>query len=1483
MTYQLAALRFRSIGERSARFSDLTLDLTAPGEDGPAPQDSVIWLRNGGGKSSILSLLYALLQPRANDFMGRSVQRSLTDYIDSGDTAHVVAVWQPSQTAATILGEPDNLLVTGVVHEWDDLRRPAQAAESRDRLNTCFYALHVVPGVLDLATLPFTDASGRPRRLTSFVQALREQARPWPRVNLVVTDAMRVWAKTLLDRHLDPALFRTQKQMNHVEGGVEDLFKFPAAKDFIDFLLDLTTQPDAAGSVAKRLASVTSLLAAKPHKITERDFCSAAAGNLDDVAANHEQARAATAELADARDAATRLAAAFAAAVRSARDQERELQEQYEALGQARTAANSERAQANDLLYLYRREGARLRLAEAQDEEKEAVGKATRASTHARAWELVRDLAAHADLKSSLAQAEQEAAAEEAELAPLRGEHARHAARLRRRLEKLAEKADLTAAGAAEDQRTANDTADREQDLAEQAQEDQQEATAAEAAARTQLEALDQRHRDGVKRGHLPAETTPPEEHLAAVTTQRDGLEHELAAIEEETEKHRIRRGEISRRETALAGRHSTADSQRGAAARRQAEQRERLAGLTGTPRVRELVEAAPDEPVDLWAEALLLDRRLGDAVIAADDERVLRRAEQHADQRTITAQERSEILPSSLDAEHVVREITDAGYTAQPGWVYLRSVLPADQLLTALDMPGIARLGCGAVVPTSMVTDAVRALDSRGISTASLVGVYSAEAADALVRAGESGAPDQVAPAWMALQPGLVDVAAADAAVRLLKERAHVYQLKDQELKRHRDADDELRREITRFISDCPAGHLAALDNEIETLDLTLQAIEDEQAANKAELQQLDDDDRLGETARKTAEGQLRVLDGRISWLKDLISALAAEGALTEQLTSARRQGAEAGRRAKEHADSSRRAAILAKEREEAAKAERLKAQGYRSESARIPGTTEAGTAAGYLADDPATPLDSLRRAQQASLSALQFRAAQSVLADRVRALSERLAGAGSDLELRPTEDRRAAERLLASPDGQELHLRAAALERVRLADKNAADARGAARSRVEQRQAEAAEVEGLYSKPPRRALPVVPATSAGADVLAAEQETLSQQAKERVSQASELMDGTERQAAQVKARGQLLSALLESLPAASDAGPGPGAEPFTDGEEAARDDARRARESITAADKQVRAADTGLNAAVDRLRRTSSRFSGIAGPIRDRVSNDPPSVLGPNASDLAAKLRLRAQTLEGELESIAKDQLILSEALAHMVRESFDMLGKAERGSQMNTTSGSWAGKKILRISFDRPSDTDLVVYAERVIDRVVQNGLKPEGMPLLKAAVHEAAGPRGFTVKVLKPTDDDTGTTEDISRLAKWSGGEKLTVCVALYCTLAALRAAHTGHSGRSGGVLLLDNPIGRASAASLVRLQRDVAASHGVQLVYTTGVKDPAAIIQFPNVIRLDNREGRTRNRRYIVAQTADTGASVTGIRVAHTDHPWDAATTPQQAG
>ena len=122
MTYQLAALRFRSIGERSARFTDLTLNLTAPADDSPAPQDSVIWLRNGGDKSHILSLLYPQLLPPAHEFMGRAVQPSRNDYVDACTTSHVVAGWQPRNTAPPRPRETHDVPGTGVANGAADGR-----------------------------------------------------------------------------------------------------------------------------------------------------------------------------------------------------------------------------------------------------------------------------------------------------------------------------------------------------------------------------------------------------------------------------------------------------------------------------------------------------------------------------------------------------------------------------------------------------------------------------------------------------------------------------------------------------------------------------------------------------------------------------------------------------------------------------------------------------------------------------------------------------------------------------------------------------------------------------------------------------------------------------------------------------------------------------------------------------------------------------------------------------------------------------------------------------------------------------------------------------------------------------------------------------------------------------------------------------------------------------------------------------------------
>lgn len=1468
MTYKLAALRFRSVGERSARFQDLTLTFTAPADGDSEPQDSVIWLRNGGGKSSILSLLYALLLPRAADFMGRSVKRSLTDYIDGGDTAHVVAVWEPAGTSRTLLGEADGLLVTGAVHEWADLRRPAQPEQSRDRLTTFFYTFHAVPGVLDLTTLPFTDATGHIRRLTEFHDALREQARPCgQRASLVVTGKQHEWRHALGNRHLDPEVFRSQKQMNHVEGGLEDLFRFSTAQEFIDFLLDLTVAPDSVNGIATRLGQVSKQLAAKPTKQEEQRFCTLAALDLDSVASGHTDMEKAAAAANEAGVAAAALAASFQAAITAADAEQERLLAEEEVTRRAATTANNERNQANDLVYLYRREAARLRLDEAKAKQEEAEDAASGAAASALAWEVVPSLAGLAGLQADLRQAQQEAAAEEADLAPLRAEHARHAAGLRHRLEALATVADAAARAADAERRAAAQAVTDEKASADQARAEEREASSAATAARTRLEVLDTQRRRGVQLGHLPAITTPPAEHRGFIDGIREGLAGDLAEIAEQTEKRRTQRASLRDQEKQLITDWNAADQKLAAAADARRSLSERLDALCASPRVRELAEASEGEAITLWTEAPVILRRLSDAILAADDERIRRRAERHADERTITEHDRSQFLPSSLDADQV-RETLTAVTAAQTGWEYLRDAVPPHELLALLDTPAIARLGSGVVVPTTAADNAVACLEGRDIRTTSLVSIYTAMAADALIAAARAGDAAEDAPAWTALRRGLVNQDEAAATVRFLKERAQAFQREDAELAQRRAADQALHDTVVAFLGDCPAGKLEAIDADITQWDAKRRGIEQAQRAAQEDLKGLDEADRAADKASAEISKQMRKAESTLDWLDDLIPALRDEESLRKTLSQEEERAAKAGKRATHHADRQVTAAGEEKKHEAAAHAAAQEAGRYRSEAARL----ATGESAAIVVPDPAVPLDTLRQNEASAQAALERRTAQSVLADRVQNLTGQVAKAGAEIARHPAELQRHAQDLLVTSDGQEPELRARAIEKARKADRNAATTLGTAKAAVAQCREAVTAIEQLRREPPRRTLPVRPATATAADELASQQETSAQAAGERLAAAEAHIGRIDKSKQEITNRKEQFATLLDGLPAAAQ---GTSAAGFTGSVDDGRAAAREARRLMTDGDSRLAQAQEALTAAIDKLRRTGGNFPKISGPVKDRVMHDPPDVLGRNAMGLAAQLRLRASTLEGELAAIAKDQSILADSLSGVVRDSMETLAKAERSSRMGTAPGAWAGRKVLRIGFERPDDAVLHAYAERVIDRVIQKGLKPEGMPLLKEAVREAAGPRGFTVRVLKPTEDTTPVTEDISRLAKWSGGEKLTVCVALYCTIVALRAARTGRGARPGGVLLLDNPIGRASSAHLVRLQRDVAASHGVQLIYTTGVKDPAAVIQFPNVIRLDNRQGGTQGRRYIVADAdATDGGLITGVRVAHADRRWD---------
>jgi hypothetical protein len=166
-----------------------------------------------------------------------------------------------------------------------------------------------------------------------------------------------------------------------------------------------------------------------------------------------------------------------------------------------------------------------------------------------------------------------------------------------------------------------------------------------------------------------------------------------------------------------------------------------------------------------------------------------------------------------------------------------------------------------------------------------------------------------------------------------------------------------------------------------------------------------------------------------------------------------------------------------------------------------------------------------------------------------------------------------------------------------------------------------------------------------------------------------------------------------------------------------------------------------------------------------------------------------------------------------------------------------------------------------------------------------VHRAA-PRGFRIDILKPDSVLRNQRQRVSEIKDvFSGGQQLTAAIILYCTMAALRAKNRGRaSHRHSGVLFLDNPIGRASAGYLLELQRSVATTLGVQLVYTTGLFDAGALSAFPLIIRLRNDADLRMGRKYLTVDDVlrpsldalgdgEAGGNLSAIRTfVHEDGP-----------
>src|ERR1043166_1417805 len=244
---RLARLRFSGLGHEYARMDDLVLDFT---DSAHHAADSTIWLRNGGGKSSLLNLFFSLVRPGRRAFLGGKAEhgeRELQDYVQPEDHGIVAAEWELDVGNELALGILPERVITGVFYEW----RRSEGAEDA-QLKSLFYAARSIPGTTELTLdgLPIFaepspgDSPGARRTLAGFRIKWQELRDRYPDAGVMWTDQPREWTQRLDELGLDAELFKYQIRMNAHEGGADQLFTpFKRTEDYIDFFLELALDP----------------------------------------------------------------------------------------------------------------------------------------------------------------------------------------------------------------------------------------------------------------------------------------------------------------------------------------------------------------------------------------------------------------------------------------------------------------------------------------------------------------------------------------------------------------------------------------------------------------------------------------------------------------------------------------------------------------------------------------------------------------------------------------------------------------------------------------------------------------------------------------------------------------------------------------------------------------------------------------------------------------------------------------------------------------------------------------------------------------------------------------------------------------------------------------------------------------------------------------------------------------------------------------
>lgn len=1482
--WQMRRVYLDRVGSPAARFRDVWLDLT--GKDG-TPLDTILWMRNGGGKSTLIALICALIRPDRRDFLATATTgRHLEDCVLGADTGHVVVEW----TDPT-----GRRLVTGAVYEWTDRVQPADPNAGHDRLKQTWYAF--TPEV-EIESLPFATAD-----LKEFVRAV--EALP-AGAEAVVTTKQDRWAQALHDRGLDPGLFTAILRINASEGGIEHHFKFRTSDDFVQYLLSLVTEPTSATKVATILRGTRERLARQPRLRAEVAFCDEAVDLLDVLDRSRAAVTTATTEAAATRQAAVRLAASFtgAAALAAAAAGEHEA-----VAGAAALAATDAETRAATLDVLLREEqwqAASRRHADARAAVEDAAATVFARRRVHRAWQLVPLLVDRDQLTSRLTAARGRQREAEAGAAPLRQARSEAAAGYLSALRDACAELDDTVATLTTQAADAAEQQAKSRALADGLRAELGGLTGRQRAIEQYLAAFDHDVRAAATAGHLTTATDPTAADPAAadpVTAGHLGVAGHVGAAEEDAEAA----GTVERLGAALAAARA-ADEE---AARRLAEElpaeaerldadratheRERasvhaavteltrqLATLDSvrTPLLAEIDALATDprltalterDTVDPVGEQRLLVDQLSEAIVGADRQRIQLAVADAEDDRAVQALASPRgLLPAALDLARAADVLAAERIPASTGWHHLADRVPQDRWATLVDR--VPHLVGGLLLHDEADLGRARAaLHAARLFPTSAVQVSTTAHLDAAMgEPGEPGPGFVLEPA-----PAMYDrTAAAREADRRAESRRDRGE-RVQELLDARDHDLRLKDQLRQLADRCPPGHREHLDAEHQRIGDLLRgargrAVELDGARGELDARA----GRLRQAQQLLAERR-RILATRLGVLQDLARRAPEADRQRDELrglpaarTDLEGQLEQAEEQERGHATVAARCTSDAEQHRSTARGHRARMDELRrvAEPAAGAGPAREGAGAAAGIGRPVS-LAAAMSAYQAADEAYTRRSSGDALEATISEIGRRLDALDRQARQFSAEEHETAARLAATPEAADPALVARDTE---LAEQEHFAARAAATRAEAERDAARRDLadRGASRPAPEELSPAVPTPQNLQEHLDAAGETV-RAARERQAAAVRAAEAQHRRAADFQGlAGDLEADLGEHDPVA--------AQEFDGDVDAAREAGRAARRALQAAEKAVTAARNQLAAEVHRVDRWAGeeRFAAVTAEVRDRFRGERTADLPP---ELAGELRTYRHALAGELEAVDKDKHLVVTALCAEVREGLKTLQRAQHHAQLPPgLADHLRNRRFLDVgprSTVDTTDATLRSRVERLVERLVarQENI-PDGLTLVWEATTAVVGRGNFTARVLKPSTELGEDRQPVELMSKWSGGEKVTISLLLFCMLARLRAANRGGDVPGLGVLPMDNPLGTANYVAFLDLQRRVAAANGIQLVFLSGLGDMRAVGRFPNVVRMRNTHHRGRNYAQVQERELNDDQVIEGITTARLTFP-----------